>query len=48
MLGVAEEAKMSQPADVFFADEVESGVEMERRAVEAWLDYTTFVARKST
>jgi SAM-dependent methyltransferase len=48
MLEVAEEAKTSQPADVFFADDVESGVEMERRAVEAWLDYTTFVARKSS
>jgi len=46
MLRVAEEAKTAQPADVLFADEVESGVELERRAVEAWLDYATFVARR--
>ncbi len=46
MLAVAQEAKTAQPADVFFADEVESGVELERRAVEAWLDYATFVATK--
>lgn len=44
MLEVAHEAKTSQPADIFFADEVESGVELERRAVETWLDYATFVA----
>jgi SAM-dependent methyltransferase len=46
MLRVAEEAKTSQPADIAFADEVESGVELERRAVEAWLDYATFIARR--
>ena len=46
MLRVAQEAKTSQPADILFADEVESGVEMERRAVEAFLDYATFVARR--
>jgi SAM-dependent methyltransferase len=46
MLAVAQEAKTAQPADVFFADEVQSGVELERRAVEAWLDYATFVATK--
>ena len=46
MLRVAQEAKTSQPADIAFADEVESGVELERRAVEAWLDYATFVARR--
>ena len=46
MLRVAQEAKTSQPADIVFADEVESGVELERRAVEAWLDYATFVARR--
>jgi Methylase involved in ubiquinone/menaquinone biosynthesis len=46
MLAVAQEAKTAQPADVFFADEVESGVALERRAVEAWLDYATFVATK--
>ena len=46
MLRVAEEAKTSQPADIAFADEVESSVELERRAVEAFLDYATFVAAK--
>jgi len=46
MLRVAQEAKTSQPADIVFADEVESGVELERRAVEAWLDYATFIARR--
>ncbi len=46
MLEVAQEAKVSQPADIDFADEVESGVAVERRAVEAWLDYATFIARK--
>jgi len=46
MLDVAHEAKTSQPADIFFADEVESGVQIERRAVAAWLDYATFIARR--
>jgi len=46
MLEVAHEAKTSEQADPFFADEVESGVELERRAVDAWLDYATFVARR--
>ena len=46
MLRVAQEAKTSQPADIAFADEVESCVELERRAVEAWLDYATFIARR--
>jgi hypothetical protein len=46
MLAVAEEAKTAQPSDVFFADEIESGIEVERRAVDAWLDYATFVATK--
>jgi hypothetical protein len=46
MLEVAEEAKTAQPADVFFADDVESGVDIERRAVEKYIDYATFVTRK--
>ncbi len=46
MLAVAAEAKSAQPADVFFADEVESKIALERRATEAWLDYATFVAVK--
>lgn len=46
MLAVAQEAKTSQPADIFFADEVETGIAVERRGVEAYLDYATFVAHK--
>lgn len=46
MLGAAQEAKTATPADIFFADEVESMVALERRAQDAWLDYATFVARK--
>ena len=46
MLQVAEEAKTSEPVDIFFADEIETAVGIERRAVEAYLDYATFLARK--
>lgn len=46
MLATAQEAKTSQPADIFFADEVEALVALERRAADAWLDYATFVARR--
>lgn len=46
MLEVAEEAKTAQPADIFLADEIESGVAIERRAIEMYIDYATFVARK--
>jgi ubiquinone/menaquinone biosynthesis C-methylase UbiE len=49
MLEVAAEAKSATAAggaDVFFADEIESGIEIERRGVETYLDYVTFVARK--
>lgn len=46
MLAVAEEAKTSQPADIFLADEIETDVDIERRAVDAFLDYATFLARK--
>lgn len=46
MLQVAEEARTGQPADPFLADEVESTVELERRAVDEYLDYVTFIARK--
>lgn len=46
MLQVAEEAQRSQPADIFLADEIESAVALERRAVEEYIDYATFVARK--
>ncbi len=46
LLQVAEEAKMSQPADISFADDIESVVALERRAVDAYLDYAAFIARK--
>ena len=46
MLAVAEEAKTSQPADIFLADEIETDVDIERRAADAFLDYATFLARK--
>ncbi len=46
MLRVAEEAKTSQPADIFLADEIETLVGIERRAVEAYIDYATILARK--
>ncbi len=46
MLAVAEEAKTSHPADIFLADEIETDVDIERRAVDAFLDYATFLARK--
>ena len=48
MQRVADEAKLSQPADVAFADEIESGIEVERRAVEMFLDYATFIARRAS
>ncbi len=49
MLEVAAEAKSASAAggaDVFFADEIESDIEIERRGVQEYLDYVTFVARK--
>jgi len=46
MLAVAHEAKTSQPADISFADDIESQIALERRAVEQYIDYATFVARK--
>ena len=49
MLEGAEEAKSASAsggADVFFADEIEGGIEIEQRGVETYLDYVTFVARK--
>jgi len=47
MLEVAKEAKLSQPADIDFADEIESNTAVERRALEVYVDYATFVARKA-
>jgi len=46
MLAVANEAMTSQPADISFADDIESAVALERRAVEQYIDYATFVASK--
>jgi SAM-dependent methyltransferase len=46
MLQVAEEARIGTPADPFFADEIESNVALERRAVDEYLDYVTLMARK--
>jgi SAM-dependent methyltransferase len=46
MLEVAREAKTGDPADPFFAEDVESKIDLERRAVDQYLDYVTFIARK--
>ena len=49
MQEVADEAKTasaSSGADVFFADEIEGYIELERRGEAEYLDYVTFVARK--
>ncbi|MCH8815605.1 MAG: methyltransferase domain-containing protein [Chloroflexi bacterium] len=46
MLEVAREAKTAQPADPFFAEDVESQVDLERRALDQFLDYATFITRK--
>jgi SAM-dependent methyltransferase len=46
MIEVAREARTSEPIDLFFAEEQEATVALERRAVEQFLDYATFVARK--
>jgi hypothetical protein len=32
--------------DNAFAEEIEQLIDVERRAVDAWLDYTTFTARQ--
>jgi uncharacterized protein (TIGR03083 family) len=47
MLDVAHEAKTSQPADIGLADDIESAVALERRAVDQHIDYATFVAKKA-
>jgi hypothetical protein len=49
MLEVAAEAKSASAtggADIFFADEIESYIEIEKRGEREYLDYVTFVARK--
>jgi ubiquinone/menaquinone biosynthesis C-methylase UbiE len=40
--GVADDARSA--GDAAFADETERLIDVERRAVDAWLDYTTFIA----
>ncbi len=45
MLEVAREARAS--GDPAFADEIERDIALERRAVDAFLDYATFIARKA-
>ena len=47
MLQVAQAAKTSQPADIFFADDIESAVALERRGVDEYIDYASFVAKKA-
>ena len=39
---VADDARSA--GDTAFADETQQLIDMERRAVDAWLDYTTFIA----
>ena len=46
MLQVANDARTGEARDPFFADEIEETVALERRAVEAYLDYAAFIARK--
>jgi SAM-dependent methyltransferase len=46
MLAVAAEARAQ--GDAAFADQVEEGAELERRAVEAFWEYATFIARRPT
>lgn len=46
MREVAAEARTGDVADPFFADDVEQDLDLERRAVERYLDYVAFVARK--
>jgi SAM-dependent methyltransferase len=48
MLEVAGEARTDDAVDPFFADEVESAVDVDRRAAERYVDYVTFVATKPT
>lgn len=45
MQEVANEARSGDAMDPFFADEVDATIALERRAVELYLDYATFVAR---
>jgi SAM-dependent methyltransferase len=46
MLEVAQEARTGPTIDLFFAEEQEATVALERRAAEEFLDYVTFVATK--
>ncbi len=47
MLEVAAEGRASgDPADIAFAESTDRDIAIERRAVDAFLDYATFIARK--
>lgn len=46
MLEVANEARTGDALDPFFADEVESSVELDRRVAREYVGYVTFIARK--
>jgi ubiquinone/menaquinone biosynthesis C-methylase UbiE len=46
MTEVAREARVGDTVDLFFAEEVDEAVALERRAVEQYIDYATFVAIK--
>lgn len=48
MLEVAGEARTGAARDPFFADDVESSVDLDRRVAEQYVDYVTFVASKPT
>jgi SAM-dependent methyltransferase len=46
MLEVGKEARIGDTVDLFFAEEMDETIALERRAVDAYLDYATFIARK--
>ena len=46
MLEVADDARTGDARDPFFADDVESSVELDRRVAQEYVDYVTLVARK--
>lgn len=47
MRAVAAEGRATgDPDDIALAEEIERGIELERRAAEAFLDYATFLARR--
>jgi hypothetical protein len=46
MAEVAREARVGETVDLFFAEEVDETIALERRAAQEYLDYVTFVALK--